>query len=75
MSDPKPLTRVELSKISKDPRTIKAFEGLFKAVPSQLEVLDTISETANSKASLSLGMSDKALRIANGGNVLLWLSM
>ena len=76
MSDPKSLTRQELSVIlNNDQRAIRAFEKLFELIPSELEINSTSSNNSNSKSVQGISMSSEALRLVKGSNVLLWLSI
>jgi hypothetical protein len=75
MSDPKAPTRKELAEFLPDQRTIKAFENIFKLIPSQLD--SNTAENADSAAKLNQtsGEALQALTIAKSSRVLLWLSM
>lgn len=46
MTDPRPLTRDDLAKFLPNPRAIRAFEELFKLVPSEFESILILSEGA-----------------------------
>jgi len=63
MADPKRPTRGELSSIFQNPRVIRAFEGLFDAVPSDIDELAVLIEEASIGASLANGNALKALNL------------
>lgn len=46
MADPRPLNRSELAKFLPDQRAIRAFEKLFELIPSDLEDLLMLSQSA-----------------------------
>lgn len=75
MSDPKPLTRQELAEFLPGLREIRAFEQLFKVIPSELINNNTDTGNSSYKSLESISMSIESLRIAKGTNVLSWLSM
>lgn len=75
MSDPKPLTRKELSEFLPDQRSIRAFEKLFQIVPDEIEIISTETGGSYSKAVQANTIAIDALTRVRGANVLLWLSM
>lgn len=75
MSDPKPLNRVELARIFKDQRAIRAFEQLFELIPSQLEVTTSEIADSTSKANQNTGDINRTINELRSAKVLLWLSI
>lgn len=70
MSDPKPLTRKELSEFLPSLRAVRAFEQLFDVVPGEINAQSDINEVlltsahSNSSASNRLEVRVSALEVA-----------
>lgn len=75
MSNPKAPTRQELSRFLPDHRLVRAFEELFRIIPSSTADLSINIGTAIAKVNQANAMSQQNLENIKGVKVLLWLSM
>ena len=75
MTNPKALTRKELSRFLPDQRSIRAFEQLFELIPSELEIISGEAADSTARGNQNTGMAIEALTELRSAKVLLWLSI
>lgn len=64
MADPRPLTRAELAKFLPDQRSIRAFEQLFDAIPTDLQDILLAAGNANANANNALAIIEGVTKLA-----------